>query len=272
MPAWTCSTTGGRSSGPRRSTGARPTSGRSAFRCDSRTHRAAVCVVRGDWQRGAEEAAAAATESRAYDLGHTAQALTALGEIRLRQGDLVAAREAFAGPANSACRRGPGPALLLLAGGDVAAARVAIAGSLGPASGDPLIRARYLPAAIEIGVAAGDFAEADTLRDELAPIAAAFAGPALAAAALDAAGSSPWPAATPRRLSPASEMPYSSGGPPAPHTRRPGVSGREGGRRPRRFCGAAREAQAALAAFDRLGARLEVEAATQLLVEMATAS
>ena len=38
-----------------------PDLGTVGFPGDCRTHRAAVCVVRGDWQRGAEEAAAAAT-------------------------------------------------------------------------------------------------------------------------------------------------------------------------------------------------------------------
>ena len=123
-----------------------PDLGTVGFRGDCRTHRAAVCVVRGDWQRGAEEAEAAAVESRAYDLGHAAQALTALGEIRLRQGDLAAAREAFDRAAEFGLPPGPGPALLLLAGGDAAAARSAITGALVSAGGDPLTRARHLPA------------------------------------------------------------------------------------------------------------------------------
>ncbi len=248
-----------------------PDLGTVGFPGDCRTHRAAVCVVRGDWQRGAEEATAAAIELRGYDLGHTAQALAALGEIRLRQGDLAAAREAFARAGEFGLPPGPGPALLLLAGGDVAAARVAIAGSLGPASGDPLTRARYLPAAVEIGVAAGDFAGAEALRDELASIAAAFAGPALAAAALDAAGvvaMARGDAAAAIASLRDAVLQWRSAGAPY-ETARSQLRVARAGAVLGDSVGAAREAQAALAAFDRLGARLEVEAATRLLVEMA---
>src|SRR5262249_44832743 len=85
------------------------------FPGDCCTRRAMVSVVRGDWPLGAAEAEAAALESRRYDLGHTAQALAALGEIRRRQGDLAAASDAFDRASEIGLPVGPGPALLLLA-------------------------------------------------------------------------------------------------------------------------------------------------------------
>lgn len=157
-----------------------PALGTVGFPGDCRTHRAIVLVVRGDWQRGAVEAEAAATEARAYDLGHTVQALTALGEIRLRQGDLVGARDAFDRAAAFDLPPGPGHALVLLAEGDVRGALAAITRCLAGA-GDPLSRARHLPAAIEIALTAGALDQARTSAAELADIAAAFPGPVLAA-------------------------------------------------------------------------------------------
>ena len=158
-----------------------PALGSVGFPGDCRTHRAAVLVVRGEWQRGAEEAEAAAAESPAYDLGHTVQALAALGEIRLRQGDLVAARDAFDRAAAFGLPPGPGHALVLLALGDAHAALAAIARAQNGAGGDQLTRARYLPAVVEIALAAGDLDRARSSCAELADIAAAFSGPVLAA-------------------------------------------------------------------------------------------
>ncbi len=248
-----------------------PDLGTVGFPGDCRTHRAAVCVLRGDWQRGAEEAEAAAVESRAYDLGHSAQALAALGEIRLRQGDLAAARDAFERAAEFGLPPGPGAALLLLAGGDAAAARAAITGAMGSAGADPLSRARYLPAAVEIAVVAGDLDWAEKASADLTSIAAGFAGPVLAAAALEAQGvvsaaRGDAPAAI-ARLRDAALQWRSAGAPyeaARSRLRAARAAAALGDDR-----GAAREARGALAAFEQLGARLDVEAATRFLEHLA---
>ena len=159
-----------------------PAIGSVGFPGDCRTHRAVVLVVRGDWQRGAEEAEAAAIESRAYDLGHTVQALSALGDIRLRQGDLAAARDAFDRAAEFGLPPGPGPALVLLAEGDAQGALAAIIRAMSGVN-DPLSRARHLPAAVEIALAAGDHTRARASSADLAEIADAFPSAALAATA-----------------------------------------------------------------------------------------
>ncbi len=247
-----------------------PDLGTVGFPGDCRTHRAAVCVVRGDWERGAAEAEAAAVESRAYDLGHTAQALTALGEIRLRQGDLAAARDAFARAGELGLPPGPGPALLLLASGDVEAARFAISEALGSAGTDRLTRARYLPAAIEICVAAGDVARAEVMCDELAAIAAAFPGPALGASALDATGAVAMArddAVSALDHLRAAAIQWRSAGAPYETARSRLRVARMAAALGDRT-GAEREARAALAAFEHLSARLDAEAATGLVAEL----
>ena len=248
-----------------------PELGTVGFPGDCRTHRAAVCVVRGDWQRGVGEAEAAALESRAYDLGHTAQALSALGEIRLRQGDLAAAREAFDGAGEFMLPPGPGAALLLLASGDAVGARSAIGDAMARAGADTLMVARYLPAAVEISVAAGDLREAEGLSADLSSIAAKFGGPVLTAARLEGEGVVSMArgdaAAAISRLRDAALQWRSAGAPYETARSRLRVAraaaalGDEGA--------AAREARAALAAFEQLGARLDVEAATRLIAELA---
>jgi tetratricopeptide (TPR) repeat protein len=165
-----------------------PELGTLGFPGDCRTHRAVLCVVRGEWTRGAAEAELAATEAMAYDLGHTAQALSALGEIRLRQGDLDAARTAFDRADAFGLPLGPGPASLLLATGDAAGAQSAITGALASVPPDALTRARYLPTAVRAAVVVHDLGQAEALETELASIADRFAGPALIAASLDARG------------------------------------------------------------------------------------
>jgi tetratricopeptide (TPR) repeat protein len=247
-----------------------PDLGTVGFPGDCRTHRAVICVVRGDWELGAAEAESAATESRLYDLGHTAQALSALGEIRRRQGDLAAARDAFDRANEIGLPPWPGPALLLLAVGDLAAARSAIADALGSAGADRLTRARYLPAFVEICVAAGDLAGADAMREELASIAAAFPGPVLGAASLDAAGAVAMArgdaAAAIGQLRTAASQWRLAGAPYETARSRLGVAKASAALGDAR--GAAREARAALAVFERLGARLETEAATQLVIDL----
>ncbi len=244
-----------------------PALGTVGFPGDCRTHRAVVFVVRGDWKRGAEEAEAAAVESRAYDLGHTAQALTALGEIRLRQGELAAARDAFDRAAEFGLPLGPGPALVLLAGGDAAAAHAAIKGALHSVGDDPLARVRYLPAAIEIALAAGARDEARRWNADLADSAARFPGPVLAATAAASDGAvflaDGNAAAAIGQLRDAALRWRSVGAPYESARCRMQVASAAAALGDRRD--AAREARAALASFEQLGARRDREAAVAFL-------
>ncbi|HET9613288.1 MAG TPA: hypothetical protein VFP22_00635 [Candidatus Limnocylindrales bacterium] len=244
-----------------------PELGTVGFPGDCRTHRAVLCVVRGEWERGAEEAELAATEAMAYDLGHTAAALSALGEIRLRQGDLDAARTAFDRAEAFGLPPGPGPASLLLATGDTAGSRSAITSALSSVPPDPLTRARYLPVAVRAAVASGDVDETEARAAELASIAERFSSPALTAASLDARGA----VALARRHGNVAVGHFRSA---ARHWRVAGAPYEmarslletaralaESGDRP----AAMREGRAARATFEALGAMLDVEAAETFL-------
>ena len=247
-----------------------PVLGTIGFPGDCRTHRAAVLVIRGEWGRGADEAEAAAAESRAYDFGHTVLALTALGDIRLRQGDLAAARDAFDRAAEFGLPPGPGPALALLAAGDAVAAQVAIAGAIQGAGADALTRARFLPAAIEIALANGDGQWAQDSSIELADIAGRFPAPALAAAAEEGRGAVAMadgePAMAVAHFRDAATRWRSLGAPYEAARCRVGAAraalalGDRGD--------AARQARSAVAAFEQLGARLDAEAAATVLVRL----
>jgi tetratricopeptide (TPR) repeat protein len=244
-----------------------PGLGTVGFPGDCRTHRAAVLVVRGEWTRGAAEAETAAVESRAYDLGHTAQALTALGDIRLRQGDLAAAREAFDRAAELGLPPGPGFALVQLAEGDPEAALVSVLRAAELAGREPLTRARYLPAIIEIARAARAADHARTACADLAAIAASFPSPVLAAAAVEGRGGvahmSGDLGAAIAHLREATARWRSVGAPyEAARCRMHGAHvaaalGDQGE--------AAREARSALASWSELGARRDAEAATAFL-------
>ncbi|MBI3748359.1 MAG: hypothetical protein HY262_05890 [Chloroflexi bacterium] len=244
-----------------------PALGTLGFPGDCRTHRAEVLVIRGEWERGAQEAEAAAAESRAYDFGHTVLALTALGNIRLRQGDLAAARDAFDRAAEFGLPPGPGPALALLAARDTVGARVALARAIEGAGANPLTRARFLPAVIEIALANGDRQWAQQSSIELADIAARFPGPALAAAADEGLGAVALadgePAAAMARFRDAGTRWRSVGAPfEAARCR---MSGARAAAAIGDRADAARQARSALRAFEQLGARLDIKAAVAFL-------
>ena len=247
-----------------------PLLGTVGFPGDCRTHRAAVLVVRGDWQRGAEEAEAAVAESRAYDLGHTVQALTALGEIRLRQGDLAAARDTFDRAADFVLPSGPGHALVLLAEGDTPGALAAITRALDGAGDDPLTRARYLPAAVEIALGAGDADRARGRCADLADIAEAFPGPVLAATVAACRGAVSLVAGDASEaidLARDATRRWRSVGAPYEAARcRMQVATAAAALGDRDD--AVREARAALASFSELGARRDMTAAAGLLADL----
>jgi hypothetical protein len=90
----------------------RATNGMGGFRGDCRTHRASVLVKRGAWVEGEEEALRAVEELRGFNLAHIGPASYELGEIRLRQGKLDAAEDAFLRAHEHGFSPQPGLALL----------------------------------------------------------------------------------------------------------------------------------------------------------------
>jgi hypothetical protein len=117
------------------------------------------------------------------DLTHAGLALAGLGEIRWRRGDLAGAEEVFTRAAQLGSPPHPGMALVRLAHGDVRGAAAAIAVAVEEETWDRLARARLLPAQVEIALADGDAETARSAAAELSEIAARYARPALAAAA-----------------------------------------------------------------------------------------
>ena len=154
---------------------------------DCRTHRAAVKIFLGEWADGEREAELACKQSEAWDLNHTASAQYELGEIKRRMGDLVAAADAFRRSHELGGVPHPGLALLQLAEGDLDGAAVAVAGTLADTQ-DQLVRAKLLPAQVDIAIARGDMDTARMAAIELDGIAERYGSGALRAAADTARG------------------------------------------------------------------------------------
>jgi class 3 adenylate cyclase/predicted negative regulator of RcsB-dependent stress response len=106
-----------------------------------------------------------------------------IGEVRLRVGDLEGAREAFRQAHKLNREPQPGMSLLRLAHGDPRAANISIKRALASVEAQAFAQARLLPAAIEIGLAAGDLDSVTHHVTELEQIAGSFRTSALTAAA-----------------------------------------------------------------------------------------
>ncbi len=153
-----------------------------------RVHRCQVLLAGGDWEQAEREAALVCAELDGIARATVAEGHYLLGELHRLRGDLTAADHAY----HCAHRAGrdpqPGLALLRLAEGRADAALASIRAALVAETGDRLARARLCPAAVEIGLAAGDPALAGAAAEELAGTAAAFHSPGFTAAAHHARG------------------------------------------------------------------------------------
>ncbi|HTJ84173.1 MAG TPA: LuxR C-terminal-related transcriptional regulator, partial [Polyangiaceae bacterium] len=151
-------------------------------------HRSEILQLGGDWSDAAVEARRAtvrlAGTKKNPDAGH-AHYQTA--EIHRLRGELAEAEQAY----SAACERGrdpqPGLALLRLAQGRVDVAAAATRRLL-DATSDPLQRTRFLPAHVEIMLAAADVTEARRASGELAVLAERYGMDPLDAMALHAKG------------------------------------------------------------------------------------
>jgi class 3 adenylate cyclase len=154
-----------------------------------RVHRAEVVALSGAWDRAVEELERATDECLAYNaIPPLADGFYAIGEIRLRMGDLQGAEEAVRQA--HAFGRSPEPvlALIRLAEGKTRAALVAINAAVEQQTWDRWARARMLPAQIEIAIAAGDPALARQAADELEHLVETYDSPALHARRHEAFG------------------------------------------------------------------------------------
>jgi class 3 adenylate cyclase len=151
-----------------------------------RVHRAEIVALNGDWPRATSELERATEELARYRaVPPMADGLYAIGEIRLRMGDLDGA-EAVLQQANAKGHT-PQPALALirLARGDARSAAKSIDTEAAETS-DMWARARLLPAQVEIALAAGHLATAREAARSLAEILRTHDTPAARAKAADA--------------------------------------------------------------------------------------
>jgi class 3 adenylate cyclase len=138
----------------------------SGFPGACRIHRAEVMRLRGDWPAAEAQAAAACDELHDFDRNITAGGHYEIGEIRRQRGDFEGAEEAYRTTDGLGRDPQPGLALLRLAEGKIDAAVAGITRTLAEVE-DPLVRLRRLPAQVEIAIAAGDVRTARVAAGEL---------------------------------------------------------------------------------------------------------
>jgi class 3 adenylate cyclase len=143
--------------------------GMNGFPGACRIHRAEIMRLRGDWPKAEQTALAACEELQDFDRAITAGGYYEIGEIRRRRGEFAAAHEAFRTANELGRSPQPGLALLQLAEGNLEGAVAGIARALDE-SQQPLRRARALPARVEIALAAADPEAAQAAAAELEQI------------------------------------------------------------------------------------------------------
>ena len=148
-----------------------------------RVHHASLLQLRGDWGAAEQEARRACVELDGFHLPNAAAGYVEIGDIRRRLGDLDGAEEAFSRAEELCGHRSAGLALLRLAQGQVDAATAIITGMLAEQTWNRLARGKLLPARVQIAVAAGDLAAAETAAGELDRIAAGADNPTITASA-----------------------------------------------------------------------------------------
>ena len=162
--------------------------GVSGFPGICRVHRAEIMHFRGSWADAEREAKRACEELGRYDVLLSGEAQYEIGEVRLRVGDLEGAREAFRQAHQLSREPEPGRSLLRLAQGDAPGANTSIMRALAGIESRAFVQARLLPAAVEIGLAAGDLDSVSQHVAELEQIAGSFRTTAVTAAAEYARG------------------------------------------------------------------------------------
>jgi class 3 adenylate cyclase len=150
-----------------------------------RIHRAEILRLRGDWPGAEAQAVAACEELHEFERSITAGGYYEIGEIRRRRGDFAAAEEAYRTSNELGRTPQPGLALLRLAEGKLDAAVAGVGRTLQETQ-EPLMRLRQLPAQIEIAIAAMDLSTARAAAEELEQIVDAYKIGARRAPAFDA--------------------------------------------------------------------------------------
>ncbi|HEV3474950.1 MAG TPA: adenylate/guanylate cyclase domain-containing protein, partial [Actinomycetota bacterium] len=151
-----------------------------------RVHRAEIIRLRGNWLEAQQEVEQACTELTNHGIPRmAADGFYEIGEIRLKMGDLRAASDAFSQAHELGKEPQPGLAVLRSQEGKTDAAWSGIHRALEEEAERPA-RARLLPPAVSIALAAGETESAHAAADELEQIADGFGSTALQAAAATA--------------------------------------------------------------------------------------
>lgn len=153
-----------------------------------RVHKAEITRLKGDWVSAEREARKACGELEKFFLFAVGWAHYEIGEIRLRLGDIGAADEAFRQANIFGKIPQPGLSLARLIEGKTASALASIRRGLSAQEITPPERARLLPAAVEIAVAAGEIDSASGWALELEQIAEKYGTEVLRASAFVAKG------------------------------------------------------------------------------------
>ena len=232
-----------------------------------RVYRAEVVAQHGLWAQAEQEARKACEELQRYGISEIAAlGFSAIGQIRLRMGDLPAAEEAFRQAHDLGAVPEPGLTLVRLAHGDTAAASASLRRALANER-ERSARARLLPVEVEVALAVGDRERARMASHELDGIAATFGTVAMDATASTARAAlqlADTDAAAAERTVRAAvrqwldlEMPYD--------VARARLLLAAALRAQDDAAAAELEVRAALTTFERLGARLDARRASELL-------
>ena len=145
-----------------------------------RVHRAEVVALSGAWERAEAQLRQATDELAEFDATPPlADGFYAIGEIRLRMGDLEGAEEAVRQSHAFGHTPEPVMAMVRLAEGRTRAALDAINAAVERETWDRWAGARLLPAQVEIAVAAGEPAPARRAAEELETLVGTYDSPAL---------------------------------------------------------------------------------------------
>jgi DNA-binding CsgD family transcriptional regulator len=155
------------------------------FRGECLLYRAEVLQLRGQWNDAARDAQGAC--ELLISRPAAGAAFYRCGDLHRLRGEFTKAEEAYTRAHERGRKPQPGLSLLRLAQGQIDAATGSIRSVLLDTQA-PITRARMLPAAVEILLAADDVALARAASAELSDIALAFGAPLLAAASAQAAG------------------------------------------------------------------------------------
>jgi class 3 adenylate cyclase len=131
-----------------------------------RIHRAEILRLRGEWPEAERQALAACAELYDFERSITGHGYYEIGEIRRRRGDFAGAEEAYRTADELGRSPQPGLSLLRLAEGKVEAAVSGLRRTLDEKV-DSLARITYLAPQVEITLAAGDVSAARAAAEEL---------------------------------------------------------------------------------------------------------